>query len=211
MIQKVSNEKTISILENLLNKKADQTENKVVEKKAKEQVSKLEPAKKMDNKSMVSRGHKVLSATSAKVTDIGGPKKQIGSETSNSIWDSGNLEKLKNSVDNKEKTAKEREDINKLRKGMKQERLDEMVANLQDTDTRKTSTVNSMAPHAGSRYKTPKNAISIFDKGEFERVPEKTDGEKAAEQARKPRKKDNIRKNEQQSFSNKDMINKIFG
>ena len=124
------------------------------------------------------------------VKDFGGPKKYIKSETSNSIWDSEVIDRQKEAQDSKERIQAEKQQIQKLRDDIKQERLDKMVEAIQGTDTRKASTVTRMADAGSDTYKAPQNGISIFDKGDFERIAEKTEGEKIRDRARAPKEKD---------------------
>ena len=126
-----------------------------------------------------------MSARTGDVTNIGGPKKHLGSQTGNSIWEPDRVEKLNGTKDNREKTIEDKAEIESLRKSMKAGRLDEMVEAIKATDTRTDSSILSKPSFAGSNFKKPQSGISIFDNGDFERIPEKTEGEKMAEEVRK--------------------------
>lgn len=172
--------------------------------------SKLERARHLDNKDQITRGGKVMSAASGKISNLGGPKKYIGSQTKNSIWDSNVIDRLKETPDSKEISTSEKSDKEHLRKSMKKERLDEMVDNLQKTDLRKDATLTNIGTFQGSNYNSPKNSISIFDSGDFERVPEKTDGEKMVEENRKPKEEDNSWKILSRAKTTKQALNSLF-
>jgi len=189
MIQKVSKERNIDFVANALtgNVPAIVEEAPKIDKKS---LSPIEKVKHLDSKDMTTRGSKVMSAASGNITDMGGPRKQMGSQTNNSIWNPNTIDDLKEIPDSKERVIAEKAEDERLKKGMKKERLDEMVKALEITDQRKTSTVAGMATYQGSNYNTPKNNMSIFDKNDFERVPVQTSGEKVAEEARKPKEKD---------------------
>lgn len=190
MIQKVSKTNTISFIEQALSDKQDIAPIKEEPKIAEKAVAPIEKARHLDNKDMISRGSKVMSATSGKITNMGGPKKFMGSQTNNTLWNPDLVEKLGEIPDSKERMIEEKAENERYRKGMKKEQLDKMVDVLQNTDQRKTSTVVGMSTFQGSNYNTPQNNMSIFDKEDFERVPEKTHGEKIAEESRKPKEKD---------------------
>jgi hypothetical protein len=190
MLQKTSKEKNITFLDKFLNEKkpeADTQEQPVQDKKNE---APLKAAQKLDNSNMITRGGKVMSARTGVISDTGGPSKQLHSTTSNSIWDPNTIDTLKESKDNREKTEDEVAEIKRLRKGMEKGRIDEMVESIKQTDTRKTSSVAGMTSYRGSSYQKPRNNMSIFDSGDFERVPEQTGGEKISERARKPKEKD---------------------
>ena len=158
----------------------------------------IEKAKKLDNNEAVNSrfSNAILSAGQGSITNIGGPKKQLGSETNNSIWDSGVLERIAGTPSNKEKTAEDKEEIETLRNSMKSGRIDEMVESLKETDQRKDATVTGMSEYHdrdARSYQLPSRNISIFDTKEemdFRRVPEKTAGEQSIEEAAIPKEKD---------------------
>lgn len=116
------------------------------------------------------------------VSDIGGPQGQV--RYRNSIWDSEILQRkaAEKTGDEiiRESRAKEdarREDIRK-----KAHEIDpEAVKHAMGRDG-----VSKMSGNDGYNFsqKLPKRGISIFDSGEFERIPEKTAGEKMVEEKR---------------------------
>jgi len=184
MIGKNQDMERIKFLEEAITPNEEKIEN---QKEANKEVEKeIKPHKKLDNNEAVKSrfGNAILSAGQGKITDIGGPSKQLGSETNNSIWDTNVLNKLKESKDNKEKTIESKEKINRLRNSFKQDRMDQMVESLHEVDNRKDATVKSIQERESclGDCKLPKNNISIFDKEkDFSRVPEKTDGELVTE------------------------------
>ena len=167
----------------------------------------LKPAQKADNSSAIdNRAGSILSAGKGSVTDFGGPSKYIGSQTSNSIWDSGVIESLAGEQDNGEKIKEENLQLKSNRNAIKEERLDNMAQSLQETDMRKADSVASSGEFSGSKYSMPQNNISIFDSEEFERVPEKT----AGEQLEKEVVKDDTWKDIKPATKTSDQFNKMF-
>jgi hypothetical protein len=186
---------------------------KVIESKAAEASAEatnaepLKPAQKADNSSAIdNRAGSILSAGKGSVTDFGGPSKYIGSQTSNSIWDSGVIESLAGEQDNGEKIKEENLQLKSNRNAIKEERLDNMAQSLQETDMRKADSVASSGEFSGSKYSMPQNNISIFDSEEFERVPEKT----AGEQLEKEVVKDDTWKDIKPATKTSDQFNKMF-
>jgi hypothetical protein len=173
--------------------------------------------KKLNNSNAISNRteSQILAAGMGTIKDIGGPKKYMGSQTNNSIWDNEIIEKLSKVPDNKEKTKTEVEDIKKMKKERKDQRINEIVEGLKNTDTRKDANIVKMNDfEKPSLFKRPKNAISIFDtlegKNDFDRVPEKTDGEKMVERIKESKKKDKIWKDKQGIVSTSNIFNSMF-
>ena len=150
-------------------------------------------ARKLEHKfnpeNLLAKGNSISSARCGEVTDTGGPSKQINVEGQNSIWQN----KTEEIIDNGEKIREEKEEMNAFRKAQREERMSELVENIQKTDNRKNSQVSSaVVEGSGSGYKNSNGLFSIFDK-EFNvdsKIPEKTAGEKAVEEAREARIKD---------------------
>ena len=82
-----------------------------------------------------------------------------------------------------------------------------MAQALQDTDMRKADSVASSGEFSGSKYSMPQNNISIFDSAEFERIPEKTAGEKLG---KKEVVKDESWKDIRKATTTNDKFNKMF-
>jgi len=208
MIQRVSGERQLNILNDALN--ANNVKKEIQEDKSSKVATKLQPCKKLDDKNMVFRGKKVMSAKSGVISDMGGPNKHLGSETSNSIWNTNTLKELKESQDNKQKTHLAKEALKNKRDETKEKQLNQMVNALDSTDTRKDSTVLNKASFKGSNYQISQNNISIFDTEEFERVPKKTHGEKVAEEARTIKEKDGLWEKVAKPKTINDAINNLF-
>jgi hypothetical protein len=147
-----------------------------------------------DNSEMVGRGAKIISQAGAKdvKNDISSTK-VLGGLHQPSIWNPDVIKEQVQAPSNDEKTAVEKQNIASLRNGIKQERLNDMVKAVQHTDTRKACGVQQTGEFRGSgSYQPPKQGMSIFDfAGNFERVPNQTEGEKVAELSRKPKPRDN--------------------
>lgn len=155
----------------------------------------------------------IISANAGALSDKGGPKKHIKTEISNSIFDNNKISNLANKLDNKEKTKLEKSKIQKNKRIAEQKRMDEMVNKINETNNGKGSDVHRMANETSysNKYKKPNNGLSIFDSNDFERVPEKTAGEKAAEETRAKRnQKDESWKSNGKSVTAKDIENSFF-
>ena len=220
MLQRNGESQTINfLLEKILGKHNDPSQLKYSEKAKKqdnqkpehERLSDIRPATRSDNsRAIEGRGGQILTAGGGSIRDTGGPRKHMGSITNNSIWDSGVLQDLAQKRSNDETTAEIKSNVQHLRNSMKEDRIDQMVEDLQNTDLRKDSTVKNTGEYIerGSNYKAPQNHISIFDdKLDFSRVPEKTAGEKSAEESRKEKDKEYDKR---RIVSTKSMENSLF-
>ena len=102
----------------------------------------------------------------------------------------------------------------KLRNSIKEERLNDLVDGIRSADTRKGNVVSSMqdsnGSDAGSNYISPSQGISMFDDGkDFERIPEKTEGEKISE-AKKEVKEDNSWRETKGTFSTSKLLDNML-
>jgi len=206
MIQKMSDQHTINFL-------FDQPDEiKPEEKKAsgKQEVTPEDmKSRKLDHHDTMASSKSVASARTGTVSDIGGPSKQIKSVTGNSIWDSA----PKNIPDTQSQTRQEKERVAENKRIAEKQRMDDLVEKLQSTDQRKASSasVSSLSPLGGSKFNLPQQGMSIFDQGDYERIPEKTAGEKVSEENEARRnQKDTSWKNSGRSFSSKDVVNRLF-
>lgn len=208
MLQRHKDSNKIAFIENQLNQEP------VIEKKAEpKKVEKKESdVARADNSRGMNRGgeRSILSAGGSSIKDTGGPKKYVGSETQNSIWGSSVVENLIATADGGERIKQEKKDLANIRENFQRERLDSMVDSLNSTDTRKASSVSSIGEFAGGTFKSPSNSMSIFDSADFERVPEKTNGEKMAESARTAKAKDESWKTINKTQSPKSVFDKLF-
>jgi len=172
--------------------------------------------KRFNPQNVIGSNNRVVSAGIGSITDNNGPKKQIGSETNNSIWEPDKLGKMSGQKSNDEKTKDAKKEIDKIRKGMKQSRLDEMVDNLQQTDIRNDSTIRSSSPHMERSSMKPamKNHISLFDqtegKNDFDRIPEKTAGENLQENKDRKTHKDTSWRGLKTPTSTKKVVSRMF-
>lgn len=175
MIRKVSDDNKI----NFLNKDVESdvknvekiTKSKSIDETILEQKSKHLNCK--DNGFQTSRH--ISSAAVGNITDNGGSSKFIKSESSPTIFNTNKIENVTEC--SKEKTIREKADIASNKREAEQKRMDDIVASLKETDLNKGSSVLRNGLMSGENYKAPKNAISIFDTKEFERLPDKTEGE----------------------------------
>jgi len=200
-LQKHKNSGKISFLDSVI-------ESQVEQSSAKEDiVAPLKPAQKADNSSAIdNRAGSILSAGGGSISDFGGPSKYIGSQTSNSIWDSNIIESLAGQKDNGEKIKEENLQLKSDRNAIKEERLEDMTQALQETDMRKADGISSSVEFSGSKYNMPQNNISIFDSDDFERIPEKT----AGEQLEKTVTKDDTWKDIKRATKTSDQFNRMF-
>jgi hypothetical protein len=186
------------------------TEPEQVETETKK-VAKEQPSLALDAETPRNNSNRtILSAGQGSITDFGGPKKYIGSQTKNSIWDSDVIEKLSKSDDSGEKIKSERMESVTRREDIQRDRLTSMVESLQNTDLRKANSVAGISEVAETTYKAPSRNISIFDSGDFDRVPDKTAGEKAVEESRKVKDKDDSWKTIDKGSSTKSVFDTLF-
>jgi len=171
-------------------------------------------SKKLDNSEVINSvrsANSVLNAGGGSIRDEGGPRKYIGSETQNSIWDTDVVEKLSGTLSNKEKTDAEKENRQAMRKSVRQESLDNMTEALSQTDTRKASDVSSLSERESVNYRKPvSNNLSIFDSNVFDNMPEKTAGEIMADNVRAEKEADTSWRNNKGTFKSKDVVNRLF-
>ena len=190
MIRKNKDSETIDFLYNAVapKKTAQQSNGK------KENLTPMAP-EKLDNSNAMKRrnGGSFLYAGDGFAPDGGSPTKYMGANTNNSIWDSEVLTRLgeKKTGDEIIKASREQKEEIKAKKRSR-DKLENVEAAI-NVDTRKDSTI---LRHSGdynddTNVHIPSNALSIFDNDrDFNRIPEKTAGEKMAEENRRPKEKD---------------------
>lgn len=162
-------------------KKKDVKLEKTIQQLAQEQKSKTLNNKYND--SGIMNGQSIFSARTGVIRDEGGPTKYMKSESSNTIWDSNKNARTSQEIDSKTKTIQDKVAIADNKRHAEKKRMDTLIEALRSTDQRKA---NAIAPsgsgsHSGSNYKNRSNSMSIFDTQDFERLPEKTAGEKVSE------------------------------
>lgn len=211
-LSKKSKENTISFLFD----EPDNTPDKKPTTDKKASVREDQKARKLSNKfdgenlkTMTNKS--VFSAALGGVKDTGGTKKQMKSESSPNIWEPDKIEKMNQQKSEKEKTKEEKIEIQSNRRVAENERMNELVSQLKETQQGKTAEVGKMESYSGGKYQSPKNNMSIFGNQEFESLNEPTDGEKVSKEAQERRtRKDDSWKGEKKAYSNKDVINKMF-
>ena len=209
MLQRMSSEHKISFLNN------EKQEENVVKKesplkKKLEALSEEQKAKKLNNKDNgLMTSHHISSARTGGIDNEQGPSKFIKSESSNTIFNSNKTSKL--TMDNKEKTIQEKEHIATNKRIAEQSRMDEMAKSVKDIDITKGSSVSPMGEYSGSNYQRSKNNMSIFDTKDFQRMAEKTEGEKVSQDVKeKKAQKDESWKNNGKTVTSKDINNRFF-
>jgi hypothetical protein len=212
MIRRMSDEHKINFLEN----KEDNIKQIVPQKEKKMSLGELAEemkSKKLSNKnSEMMTIHHIRSAQSGKITDIGGPDTVSNVDSLNSIWDSEKLEKATKKIDSKTRVQLEKEQIENNKRVAEQKRMDELVENINSTDSRKNSNIYRASDYSGSKYYSPAHGISIFDGKEFERLPEKSAGEKMSDENReKESQEDESWKNSGKAVSSKQLQNIFMG
>jgi len=212
MIQRMSDEHKINFLGT---NEISSPENKKAKsnKQTLEEVAETQKAKKLNNKhdEKLSTSHYVSSARTGAISDQGGPTKYIKLESSNTIFDSNKSARLSQEIDSKTRVKQEKEQIASNKREAEQKRMNDLAEILKTTELSKNSTITSAGRQSGSNYYSPTNAISIFDTEGFERLAEKTSGEKITEEAKeKKAQKDESWRTSGKVFSSKDVINKLF-
>jgi len=211
MIRRMSDEHKINFLE--LNKKIEiEKISSEVESKTLKQVAEEQKSKKLSNKDDgLMTSHYISSARTGDISNNGGPTKFTKSESSNTIFDTDKSVRLSKEIDSKTRVKNEKEEIASNKRIAENKRMQELADNLSQTDQSKDISVSSMGRFSGSNYYSPKNNISIFDTEEFERLADKTSGEKVSEEVNlKNSQKDESWKNDGKTFSSKDVLNNLF-
>jgi hypothetical protein len=168
-------------------KKAAKTELTEEEIKAIEAYNALHNIKSAGTPTLPTNSSKrILTNKGNDVVDNGGARKQMGYERNNSIFDPNVIERQSKERTNDEilreaaqKRASDREDAKHT---SRYETIDgdSIIDALKSVDQRKDAGVRSVGAQEAHKYdnKLPMNGISIFDTGDFDRVPEKTAGDK---------------------------------
>lgn len=163
--------------------------------------------------SMTSNGSTILSANAENISDMRGPSKQLKTPISNSIFDPWKNAREAKIIDNKTATQIEKDQIATNKRFSEQKRMDDLVEALQNTDQRKASSIHRTGTGFSddSNFKASKNNISIFDSGDFERIPEKTAGEKTSDEVELKRSQvDESWKNNGKSVNSNEITNRFF-
>ena len=138
----------------------------------------------------------------------------LGSQSNNSIFDDSILDKMAEKKGGDEIIAESKEAVQKARNSWNEERRDEMVDALQKTDQRKSSSILDVNASEGQSYKTPTGNLSIFDNftdgKDFNQVPDQTHGEKAAQESRQKRAKDDSWKQQKGSSRPNNSLDNFF-
>ena len=181
MIQRMSDEHKISFL----NKEKDSekvSKSEIIPEKTIYQLAEEQKAKRLSNKDngLMTSQH-IVSATTGGITNEGGPSKYVKSESSNTIWNSDKTAEASKKLDSKTKTIQEKAQIVSNRREAEDKRMNELTESLKSTLQDKASSVSSAGILSGTNYKVSENNMSIFDKNDFERLQDKTEGEKVSE------------------------------
>ena len=178
-----------------------------ISKKTLNQICEEQKSKKLTHKDngMMTSQH-ISSARTGEITDMGGPS--FKNENSNTIWENDKLAHI--GIDNKTKTIQEKEEIATNRREAEQKRMDSLTEVLRTTDQNKASTILLNGTQEGTNYKINHNNMSMFDEKDFQRLDEKTGGEKISEDVKnKNNQKDESWRNGGKIVTSKDLMNKV--
>lgn len=158
----------------------------------KESKSKDESWRDIDNQKAMRRSAEGDLGTNRVLNSgVGGEKTEknslnfIGGKNQNSIFDSDKLKSLAQTPSDDEKTAQEKSDIAKVKAGWKEENLTRMAEGIIENSLNGgVKNAHTTDGSAGKRD-LPQNNISMFDNGSFDRIAEKTDGEKLKDKPKK--------------------------
>ncbi|MFA5601109.1 MAG: hypothetical protein WDA06_10995 [Phenylobacterium sp.] len=202
MIQKMSDQHKIGFIENTSDNKIEVKKEVVAPKKVD-----IKATNKLDTTNILARNNSISSARCGAIKDDSGPNKYIKSESSPSIWST----KDETVTSHKEATISEKENIKRIRNSYREEVINEIVDNLRSTDQSKGASISPNTPLRGSSYKMPTNQMSIFDNADFERISEKTAGEKLSEDiAKRRQQKDKYKRDGSSGVSSKSIQSKLF-
>lgn len=208
MLQRMSSQHKISFLEKKSSENTKKQEIKT--EKTMEQIAEEQKSKKLSNKDNgLMKSWNIRSARTGSITDDKGPSKYIKSETSNTLWDSDKIANASLGIEKEEKMLKEEEEqVNTNKRVAEQERMEDLIEKLKDVNQPKASPIGI---YGGSNYKTLTQGMSIFDKKDFQRLEEKTGGEKVSEDIQKKNSlKDESWKGNSLPISSKNIKDRFF-
>ena len=195
----MSDQHKISFLEG---EKPSETPKKKVEKSKEtiQQIAEAQKSKRLNNKyngNGIMNGQSIFSARTEVIKDEGGPTKYMKGESSNTLWDNNKSARISQEIDSKTKTTQDKKVIADNKRHAEEKRMNTMVEALKSTDITKGSAISpsGSSSHTGTNYKNRSGSMSMFDIQDFERLPEKTAGEKVSEDnaSRKGQKDDSWR------------------
>jgi len=211
MIQRMSNQHKIEFLEN--NKSSEETKKSAsTPEKTLNQISEEQKSKRLSNKDDGLKNSKhISSAVTGDITNQGGPSKHIKNDSSNTIWENDKTAKASKEMDSKTKTIHDKEQISSNRREAENKRVNDLVDVLKTTLQSKASSVSSAGTLGGTNYKVSDNNMSIFDKKDFSRLQDKTDGEKTSEDIKnKKAQKDDSWKSGGKVVKTKNLMDSLF-
>ena len=187
-IRKVSDEKQISVFDVMASnhvpiKNREPEMKQPRQKEADRSWAEESPAAKLEHNTpdeinLYRKGNSIRSARCAPdgITNEGGSDNRYGVAGRNSIFDSGVLDRVAETEDNREKTAQEKTSANALRKDKAEEwkaaSQPQIGEGEEDFMSRRGDSVNRLDTEANRRQWVPQNAISMFDNSDFERLAE---------------------------------------
>lgn len=161
----------------------------------------------------ISNGSSIISANAGGISDMRGPAKQIKTPISNSIFDPDYNQREAAKINDKTEGQIEKERIATNRRTAENERMNALVEALRTTDQTKADAIHRTGTGVSEStvFRSSRNNMSIFDSSDFERVPEKTGGEKISEQVaeRKAQVDESWRKNGK-SLKSSEITNRFF-
>lgn len=205
MIQRMSDEHKINFLESVNIEQSPLKKEEIPIKLISEQRSK----KLLNKDDGYKTSHHISSASTGAIKNDKNSSQIIGLKNSNNIWNDNDLFNTKE--DSKEKVQKQKEEILSNKRVAEQKRMQELADNLKQTQSGQISSISLNGHYQGSKYYSPTNNMSIFDTKDFERIVEKTEGEKITEENRNKRsQKDESWKNSGKQLSSKDITEKMI-
>lgn len=211
----MSDQHKISFLEG---EKSSETPNKkdIKPEKTIQQLAQEQKSKKLSNKydnSGIMNSQSIFTARTGVIKDNGGPTKYMKSESSNTLWDSNKSARISQEIDSKTKTTQDKQVIADNKRHAEEQRMDNLIDVLRSTDQRKASDIapSGSSSFSGTNYKNKSNSMSMFDTQDFERLPEKTAGEKVSEDnASRKGQKDDSWRGGGKSVTAKDFTTRFF-
>jgi len=152
----------------------------------------------------------VCSARLGNILDINGPSKYIKGEMSNTIWESNKIGGLTKQEDEKD-IAKTGEIKNVKEETREVEDSSQTLGSMQKPETANIIPLREASPVSAQILRPLKNNMSIFDNEDFERLSDKTAGEKLSEDLKvRKSQKDESWKTGGKCFSSKDLLKNLF-
>ena len=192
-----------------LNKEAEDIK---TEKVSEEQLKEQNKSKKLNSKADVTNlNHSVMSAVRGEEMETKSSSKFVG-QTLHSIWGEKEIKENNNIKEDTIKEAIKAEEIAFKKKEADKERMSNVpISGKGAIDKGTLSKLFGEKDQGSYKYQVPKGNISIFDDGKvFDKLADKTGGEKLSEEKAKTKEQDQSWKNDGRMKTTKSLFDNLF-